>query len=63
MQVMELPEDDVPQLSCGGCLHHYTVLHFGNIKLESTVTAWPLDFSNLQYFFLAGEWKRFIVVR
>lgn len=61
MQVMELPKD-VHQLHSGGCLHHCTVLRLGNIKLEITVTARPLDSSNFQYFFLAGEWKRFVVV-
>jgi len=44
MQAMELPEDDVHQLYSGGCLHHCTVLRLGNVKLEMTVRAWPLDF-------------------
>lgn len=57
MQMMER----VHHLYSHGCLHHGTALHFGNIKLQTTNSLGP-GFSNLQ-FFLAGEWKRLLMVR
>lgn len=40
MQMVE----HVHHLYSHGCLRRCTALHFGNIKLRTTLTAWPLDF-------------------
>lgn len=61
---MELPVDVVCQLCSGVCLHAVIALccNLGILNQKGLYQPGP-GFSNFLCFFIAGEWKRVLVVR